>query len=320
LNSLKIRLVRSLMVLVAMGAGLAPLYSRAQALSDAALEEAGGITGSATTNDLGPVGIVPIGRGLNASLISTSQHDSSNGWSSLLTPDVAFRFNRYLSVDASTPVYTYIDVYARRGKKPNVTYVYKTRYGALGDTALAFHGDAESARLSYNGTFTLGLPTGNTAYGLGAGQVTYNINNHMEHDFDWFTPDIELGFGDTSSLVDQRVRKSYVAVGPLANFQAGGGAALPHGLYFEADAYEELPLASDIVYSTTGKGKKRVRTSTNRGPAEDNGFITSLDIPVASHLTLSGFYDRSLRDSDDVAGFSMTFLLRPPPKPASLSD
>ena len=51
---------------------------------------------------------------------------------------------------------------------------------------------------------------------------------------------------------------------------------------FEADAYEELPLAKDLVYSTTGKGKKKVTTSTNEDPAEDNGFITSLDIPLTA--------------------------------------
>jgi hypothetical protein len=87
---------------------------------------------------------------------------------------------------------------------------------------------------------------------------------------------------------------------------------------FEADAYEELPLAKNNVYSTTGKGKKKVTTVTNLDPAEDNGFLTSLDIPLSRHVTLSGLYSRSLRDHDDLAGFSFTFLLRPPPKlPAS---
>jgi hypothetical protein len=84
--------------------------------------------------------------------------------------------------------------------------------------------------------------------------------------------------------------KSYVAVGPLAHFQAGTSVSLPHDMEFEADAYEELPLATDVVYSTTGKGKKKVTTSTNEDPAEDNGFITSLDIPLTRHVTLSGFY------------------------------
>jgi hypothetical protein len=160
----------------------------------------------------------------------------------------------------------------------------------------------------------MGLPSGNTDYGLGAGQVTFNINNHFEKNLGMFTPDIELGYGDTSSLVDQRVLKSYVAVGPMAHFQAGTSVDLPWNMNFEADAYEELPLAQDLVYSTTGKGKKKVTTATNKGPAEDNGFMTVLDIPLSGHVTMSGFYSRSLRDHDDVGGFSFTFLLKAPPQ------
>ena len=74
-------------------------------------------------------------------------------------------------------------------------------------------------------------------------------------------------------------------------------------LSFEAEAYEELPLDNNLVYSTTGKGKKKVTTSTNIDPAEDNGFLTSLDIPLSRRVTMSGFYNRSLRDRDDVGGF-----------------
>jgi len=50
-----------------------------------AQEEAGGVSAAATTNDSGPIGIIPVTRGFNASLGTSSQHDSSNGWSSLLT-------------------------------------------------------------------------------------------------------------------------------------------------------------------------------------------------------------------------------------------
>ena len=37
----------------------------------------------------------------------------------------------------------------------------------------------------------------------------------------------------------------------------------------------------------------------------------ALDIPLNRHITLSGFYNRSLRNKIDTAGFSLTFLLRP---------
>jgi hypothetical protein len=287
----------------------------AQAAPTAQLNDSAAISAATAINDSGPVGIIPAAKGFNASLGTSSQHDSSNGWSSVLNPNVAYRFDKYFSVDASVPVYMYIDIDANIGTKAKPVYAYEPKRGAFGDTALSFEGDLTFLSTDYNGTFSLGLPSGNTDYGLGAGQVTFNINNHFEHSLGIFTPDIELGYGDTSSLVDQRVLKSYVAVGPMAHFQAGTSIDLPFNASFEADAYEELPLAKNLVYSTTGKGKKKVTTSTNQDPSEDNGFITSLDIPIARHVTMSGFYSRSLRDHDDVAGFSFTFLLKAPPRP-----
>jgi hypothetical protein len=289
--------------------------ARAQAIATAEVPELGGISAAATTNDSGPAGIIPAVRGFNASLGTSSQHDSSNGWSSVLTPNVAYRFNRYFSADAGVPMYMYINIDANVGTKAKPVYAYSPKKGVFGDTNLSFHADTNVHTIDYNATVAMGLPSGNTDYGLGAGQVTYNINNHFERGLGKFTPDIEMGFGDTSSLVDQRVLKSYVAVGPMAHFQAGTSLDLPWNMNFEVEAYEELPLAKNLVYSTTGKGKKKVTTSTNQDPAEDNGFNTSLDIPLSRHVTLSGFYSRSLRNHDDVGGFSFTFLLKGPPKP-----
>jgi hypothetical protein len=280
--------------------------------------ELGGVSAAATTNDSGPAGIVPAMRGFNASLGTSSQHDSSNGWSSLLTPNVAYRLNKYFSADAGVPIYMYINIDADVGTKAKPVYVYSSKKGVFGDTNLSVHLDASALTIDYNATVSMGLPSGNTDYGLGAGQVTYNINNHFEKLVGIFTPDVEIGFGDTSSLVDSRVLRSYVAVGPMMHFQAGTSLDLPMNITFEADAYEELPLSKDVVFSTTGKGKKKVTTSTNKAPAEDNGFLTSLDIPLSRHVTLSGFYNRSLRDHDDVGGFSFTFLLKAPPIPPEI--
>ncbi len=284
----------------------------------AALRE-GGITAEATTNGEGPTGIVPYTRGFNASLGSTSQHDSSNGWSSILTPDLAFRFSSVFSVDAAIPIYAYINVEANRGTRAKPIYQLVTRKFTPGDTSLAAHADTHFL-VDYDGTATIGLPTGNKAYGLGAGQPTYFINNHFEHNIGHFFPDVELGIGDTSSLTNRRVPRSYTAVGTIAHFQAGTSSELPHNLSFSADAYEELPIVRGIIYSTTGRGKKKVTTSTAAPSAEDNGFITSLDIPLNRHITLSGLYNRSLRAHNDVAGFSLTFLLRPPPQLSGLPD
>ena len=288
--------------------------ARAQSSPTAEMDELAAISAAASINDNGPEGIIPAFRGFNASLGWSSQHDSTNGWSSIMNPNVAYRLNKYLSVDAGTPIYVYIEIDANVGTAAKPVYRYSPKNGVFGDTTLSFQGNIGVLSTNYSGTVSLGMPTGNTDFGLGTGQVTYNFNNRFEKNFGRFTPDIELGFGDTSILVEQRVLKSYVAVGPMAHFQTGTLVDLPLNMTFEADAYEELPLDKNLVYSTTGKGKKKVTTATNTDPGEDNGFITSLDIPLSPHVTLSGFYNRSLRDHDDVGGFSFTFILRAPPR------
>ncbi len=309
---------RILLFVVLALASLRPLSSGAQVISERELLEASALTESSLTGDAGPRGIIPALRGFNASLGTTSQHDSSSGWSSILNPNVAYRINRHFSADVGVPIYAYISTYENVGTKARPVYAYAPEKAVLGDTFLAFHADAAPFNLDYEASASLGLPSGETSYGLGAGQVTFNLNNRIERSLSIFTPNIELGYGDTSTLVDQRIRKDYISVGPLAHFQAGTGVQLPRGLWFEADAYEELPLSQDLIYSTTTKGKKKVTTAKNIGLAEDNGFLTSLDIPLTPHVTMTGFYNRSLRDHSDVAGFSFTLLLKRAPPPPTL--
>jgi hypothetical protein len=294
-----------------------PTLADAQAIATGSASEiVGSRTASATTNDAGPSGIIPFAQGFNASLGTSSQYDNGNGWSSILTPGVAFRFNRLLSVNASVPIYASINVEANTGTKAKPVYLPTTEHGVPGDAGLAASFAAHPFLLDYNATLSLGLPSGNTAYGLGAGKITYDFNNHFEKSFGIFSPDIEFGVGTSSSLIRPRVRKAYTSVGALAHFQAGTSIDLPLNMSFEADGYEELPLNSSTIYSAARSGKKKATTATTAGNAEDNGYTTSLDIPLNRRITLSGFYNRSIRNDDDTSDLSLTFLLKPPPKPA----
>jgi hypothetical protein len=288
-------------------------HSFAQAIAAGAGSETGGRSAAATTNDAGPSGIIPFTHGFNASLGATSQHDSSSGWSSILTPGIAYRFNPWFSLNSSLPIYAYVDVEANTGTKAKPIYTPATKHGVLADASLAAQFDTHSSLLDYNSTLSIGLPTGNTAYGLGAGKVTGDINNHIEKSLGIFSPDIEFGVGTSSGLIGTRVRKSYTATGPLAHFQAGTSIDLPLDMSFEADGYEQLPLNASTIYSITGIGRKKANNTTSSS-AEDNGLTLSLDAPLGGHMTLSAFYNRSFRTSDDVVGFSATFLLKAPPK------
>jgi hypothetical protein len=297
----------------------------AKQLAEAGGDEAGSATGAASTNGEGPAGIVPLNNGFNASLGITSQHDSAAGWSNIINPNVAWRFGPHFSINAGLPIYAYLNVAyvtsedVELGQVISATYGLRTAHTLLGDTTISAEFEAHPRPFDYNVFVILGTPTGDNANGLGAGQVTYAFNNHFEHPLtDWLIPELELGIGNSTNLDNSRVRKSYTDVGTNAHFQLGVGFGLPFHSSFTTDAYEELPITTQTVTSVTTNGKKGkqlklITTSKDKSVGEDNGFLNTLDIPLTGHITLSGFYNRSLRDKDDTAGFSFTLLLRPTP-------
>jgi hypothetical protein len=278
-------------------------------------------SGSVTTNDEGPAGIVPYTRGFNASLIATGQHDSSAGWASVLTPNVAFRFNQHWSVSISAPIYAMVHVAnvpittKKTSAGPEPTQIL-TKNLLFGDTTVAGGFEAHNRFFDYGATVAMGAPSGDDKHGLGVGQFTYNINNHFERPLvEWLRPELELGVTDSNLLNDQRVRKSYTTVGTDAHFQLGLSVDLPLGWNFTADAYEDLPVGKQTVTSTTTNGKKgkdlrTITTTREVSIGEDNGFLNTLDIPLSPRIVVSGFYNRSLRNKEDTAGVSLTFFLR----------
>jgi hypothetical protein len=218
-------------------------------------------------------------------------------------------------MNASVPIYASINVEANTGTKNKPVYTSATEHGVLGDASVAASFATHPFLVDYNATLSIGLPSGNTAYGLGAGKTSYDFNNHFEKSFGIFSPDIEFGAGTSSSLIRPRVRKTYTSVGALTHFQAGTSIDLPFNLSLEADAYELLPLNSSTVYSGARSGKKKAAATSASDSAEDSGLTASLDIPVTPRTTLSSFYDHSIRNADDTVGLSLTLLLKPPPKP-----
>jgi hypothetical protein len=52
----------------------------------------------------------------------------------------------------------------------------------------------------------------------------------------------------------------------------------------------------------------------------DNGMTTSMDIPLNTHLELSGYYNRSVTGHDDTVSFGVTWLLRGRLKRRTVND
>ncbi len=252
-------------------------------------------------------------RGWNAGITFSGVHESSTGWATLATPSTGYSFNEVFSVDATIPIYFYRLAESRSARpKPDAQLV--NQRGEPGDIVFGLHAQFIPRLFQYQLTGAFTAPTGDEAYGLTTGRVTFDINNHFERTFGRFTPNIELGGGDSTTLVNRILTKNYTSLGPLAHFQAGVGIEFMHGISFESDAYEQLPIGDQKIYGPSRHGKAIGVVGHN--VTEDNGFINALDIPLDGHITFSGYYGRSLRLYEDTAAIGVTYVLRRP-EPAS---
>jgi hypothetical protein len=245
--------------------------------------------------------------GWNAGATISGVHDSVTGWATLFTPAVGYSFNDVFSIDATIPIYMYRLAESRSTHpKPNAQLV--NQRGEPGDIVLGFHGQFVPHQFEYQLTGLVTAPTGDEAYGLTTGRVTFDVSNYFQRTYGRMTPNIEIGAGDSSTLVNRLVTKNYTSLGPLAHFQLGLGFDLFRGISFESDAYEQLPIGDQKIYGPSRHGNATVVTGHN--VTEDNGFTNSLDIPFGGHITLSGYYSRSLRLHTDTAAIGLTYVLR----------
>jgi hypothetical protein len=267
--------------------------------------------------------------GFNAGVTYSGVHSSSVGWYSMVTPAISYTFSERFSADASTSIYIN-RLIANTNPATKTTQPLVTDGADPGDTLISFHTTFYPGSLEDIITASLTAPTGDRSEGLGTGQVTYDFNNHTERYFNKLGFLVDLGIGNSSGLFNDLVVKDYTSVGTLAHFQAGAVVWLPRRTYIEAVAYEQLPLGSQTVYRAVERGEN-VRANDDGGgtnppvavtvstASEDNGFTTFVGIPLVDHITLSGYYNRSLRQRLDTVSVGVTFVLRSKPSKRSLS-
>ena len=242
----------------------------------------------------------------------SSLHDAQTGWATILQPAIGYSFNDIFSVDITVPIYLY-RLAGTREPRPKPDALLVPRRGYPGDVLFSLHAQFIPHGFLDEVTFSATAPTGDNLYGLSSGHPTFDLSNRIERPFQYVTPNIEIGVGDSSSLVTPLVQRDFTSLGPLAHSQAGLAFALPLGASFSAGAYEQLPLGDQKIYQTVPRRNAPGGTATivtGRSVAEDNGFTTSLDIPLNRHTTLSGYYNRSLRLRDDVVAVGITYVLR----------
>ena len=263
-------------------------------------------------------------RGFSSYTNFQGSHDSSSGWSTIVSSSVHYDFNKFFGVELGVPFYLShngfnANVIARGNNNPPLV----ATYGSLGDTYLSLNFSAPGA-LGYRATITGTAPTGDTSSGISTGRATFDLNNHLEHSFGFFTPLVEFGIGDSSALINRRVVRPYTTLGPLSHFKAGGGIDFLKYFNFQLTAYEDLPIGNQKVYShefvrskngniiRLGADHKKhrfalVAVDTGQGILEDNGLIGVFGINLGKHVDLSATYNRSLRQSLNTVEFGIGY-------------
>ena len=248
--------------------------------------------------------------GLNAGVTTAGIHDAITGWATLITPALGYSFNDIFTVDVSVPIYFY-RLAPTSAARPAANALLVRSRGEVADVIVAGHASFTPRLFQYQTTASVALPTGPAKNGLTTGRVSFDITNHFERTLWRLTPDLDIGIGDSATLVNRVTTKNYTSLGPLAHFQTGLGLALPLNLSFDAEAYEQLPIGDQKTYGPSRNGRTVI--VTGRNISEDNGFITSLDVPTTRHVTFSAYYNRSLRFHADNVSVGVTYVLRTPP-------
>ncbi|WP_109489412.1 hypothetical protein [Occallatibacter savannae] len=252
------------------------------------------------------------------SLNETVQRDSSTAWSDILTPSLSLRPDRHAAIVAALPWYPTVAAYTSTTSGGTTTTTLGQHRNVLGDANLTATAGGSQGDLNFNAGAALGFPTGDQSLGLSAGQTTWHLDTHLEYSAGPFTPDIEAGIGNSSAFASRTFRKSYTAVGRMANFQAGTSIDLPAKLSLDLEAYEAMPIQTQSLFGTISRRNshaavhghsKKTAVQGATGSGEDNGFNLGLEYPLTPKLTLAAEYDDSIIQADNIVAFSIRWSL-----------
>ena len=254
----------------------------------------------------------------NVSVNEALQHDSSTGWSDIVTPGLIVRPARHFTLNAVIPWYPTLAAYSSSTTNGTTTTTLTQMHNVLGDAAVSAFAGADQGDFTFIAGASAGFPTGDRSLGVGAGTGTYHFGAHVDYSAGRFSPEVEAGIGNSSAFANRVVRKAYTAVGQIANFQAGTSLDLPGKFSLDLALYEAMPLQTASISGTIGRSGTRSRAGGKRtlqsasGSSEDNGFNFEAAYPITQKLALAAGYDRSFIQADDVVSISLNWLLRSP--------
>jgi hypothetical protein len=176
--------------------------------------------------------------GLYANIAQVTGYDSFSGYAGGLELSVGYDFGRALEVESGLPFYFFTASHISPDAD-NFSY----RYGSFGDAFVKIVA-SPLVRLNYQAAMTVTAPTGRA--NISTGQVTWDWNNRMEHDWRHLHPFGEFVLGDVPSVTLRL--ESYRISGFAAQVHAGDSFDFGKLGSFDASFYKSVPVGNARAY------------------------------------------------------------------------
>ena len=128
-----------------------------------------------------------------------------------------------------------------------------TSLAGVGDVYATGSLYGRAARMDFESSLTLGLPTGDKNLGLGAGKTTVDVSGTIAHRFERVRPFVSAGFAN--SIFNFAYQRPYIADGNAAHFSGGFDLRAAPRLTFGAGGFGVMPTGTQVVYSRIAMGQ-----------------------------------------------------------------
>ena len=232
---------------------------------------------------------------------------NTDGFITDINSTVGCTFGKHFAMDMGVP-YLFL--------QPSTSKTGATSASGMGNPYFGVTYSAKGSALDFSTALNSAIPTASTAKGLSTGHVTVDWSNHFAHEFDLFTPFVDVGLAN--AIPDTRfLHRPYISYGDVAHFEGGSELDLGDKFSITASGYYILPSGPQQIFL---RGTKSSAGPTKGGVSltRDDGINLGIDYNLTRSLDLSAGYSRSvysvLNTFSFGIGVNVTSLLKRPSK------
>jgi hypothetical protein len=219
---------------------------------------------------------------------------NSDGFIADINSTVGYAFAKHFSMDLGVPYFFF---------QPSTSKTGATSTNGMGNPYLGLTYSTKGSALDFSTSLKSAIPTASSAKGLSTGHVTVDWSNHFAHEFDLFTPFVDLGFAN--SIPDTRfLHRPYISYGDVAHFEGGSELDLGDKFSVTASGYYILPWGPQQIF-LRGKKSSSGPTKGSVSLTRDDGINLGIDYNLTRSLDLSTGYSRSVYSALNTFSFGI---------------